>query len=105
MDILTYGLLKGDIGKLSEDISNLSGGSGGLSPTAITLLISILRNAVFATDQSGNITSLETILSSGSSSGDETQEITATVEGNTLILNNAPSINTATVEGSVMTLV
>ena len=109
--------------KAVDKPTSSSGETGdGLSSTAITLLISILRNAVFATDQSGVITSLETILRSGSSSeggdngneddntggdntGGETQEITATVEGSALILSNAPTVTTATVTGNVMTLV
>lgn len=43
--------------------------SGGLSATVTTLLISILRNAVYSTDQSANIEALKTALSSGSGGG------------------------------------
>ena len=46
----------------------------GISPEATALLIEILRNAVYTTDQSANITALESALaagSSGDSSGDD----------------------------------
>lgn len=44
----------------------------GLSDTAASLLITILRNGVYSTDQSANITALESELgSSGESGGDE----------------------------------
>ena len=46
-----------------------TGGSGGnadgLSDTAKTLLVAILRNAVYSTDQSANITALKNALASG----------------------------------------
>ena len=41
--------------------------SGGLSAAASGLLISILRNGIYSTDQSANITALETVLVSGGS--------------------------------------
>lgn len=44
--------------------------ANGLSSTANNLLINILRNAVYSSDQSANITALETALSSGGG-GDE----------------------------------
>lgn len=51
---------------------NGSGGnvdqSGGLSATASALLITILRNGVYSTDQSANITALEAALASGGGS-------------------------------------
>lgn len=40
-------------------------GSGGINSTAKTLLETILRNAIYTTDQSANITSLVSALSSG----------------------------------------
>jgi hypothetical protein len=47
----------------------VSGGNadqgGGMSATASALLITILRNAVYSTDQSANITALENALASG----------------------------------------
>lgn len=42
---------------------------GGMSATATALLISILRNAVYSTDQSASITALESALLSGGSGG------------------------------------
>ena len=48
-------------------------GSGGLNSTAKTLLETILRNAIYTTDQSANITSL---ISALSSSGGDTPSIT-----------------------------
>lgn len=48
------------------------GGAGGLGGVAKTLLITILRNGVYTTDQSANITALETVLGeSGGGGGDE----------------------------------
>lgn len=49
------------------------GGAGGLGGVAKTLLITILRNGVYTTDQSANITALETVLgeSGGGGDGDE----------------------------------
>lgn len=41
-------------------------GSGGINSTAKTLLETILKNAIYTTDQSANITSLVSALSSGS---------------------------------------
>ena len=57
--------LKEDLSQLSEEISNLPTGGSGLNNTAKNLLITILRNGVYSTDQSANITALETALSSG----------------------------------------
>ena len=53
-------------------IDKLSGGnvdqSGGLNATASALLITILRNGVYSTNQSTNITALEAALASGGGS-------------------------------------
>lgn len=49
----------------------VSGSSGSLNATASALLITILRNGVYSTDQSANITALEAALASG---GSETPE-------------------------------
>lgn len=46
----------------------LASDSGGISSVAQSLLINILRNAVYTTDQSTNITNLETELASGGGS-------------------------------------
>ena len=45
-------------------------GSGGINSTAKTLLETILKNAIYTTDQSANITALMSALSNGSSGGD-----------------------------------
>lgn len=69
------------IRSLSEEIDDLKGsgvggGSGsGLSATAKNLLINILKNAVYETDQSSNITALEAELASSGGSGDATSGI------------------------------
>lgn len=52
-------------------LDELEQNGGGLTDTASALLISILRNGVYTTDQSANITALEAALaSSGGGSGD-----------------------------------
>lgn len=43
---------------------NVEGGSGGMNTTAANLLVTILRNAVYSTDQSANITALANALAS-----------------------------------------
>lgn len=67
------GVVKSVNGQTPDETGNVeietSGGSG-LSRTAKTLLITILRNGVYTGDQSQNIDTLETVLgSSGDSSG------------------------------------
>lgn len=48
----------------------VSGGSGGISSTAAALLITILRDAVYSSDQSANIDALKTALFANDGSGD-----------------------------------
>lgn len=99
-----------------KDTPEGSGGNtNGLSDTAKALLITILRNGVYNTDQSANITALETAFASGGSGGEEepdipvvpdepdepsangtllynwdfTKSLTDTVAGNTATLNGA----------------
>lgn len=66
----------GDLSKLqTTDKSNLVAAinvlvEDGVSKTAADLLITILRNGVYSTDQSANITALETALASGGSGGE-----------------------------------
>lgn len=50
-------------------------GETGLNNTAISLLISILRNAIYESDQSSIITALETTLKEGGSSGGDMPDI------------------------------
>ena len=58
-----------EISKLNESMANQSGGSG-LTSTAKNLLISILQNAIYETDQSAIIQALKTELDkSGTSNG------------------------------------
>ena len=75
---------------LSEKIANLptSGSGSGLSSNAKTLLIAILRNAIYNSDQSENITELEVELERTSDGGGA---VTYTVESN---LTNVTSDNT-----------
>lgn len=73
-----YVLTDADKAEIAEQAAELvevpapdSGGNvdkGGLSDTAKNLLIAILRNAIYSTDQSANITLLESVLSSGGGS-------------------------------------
>lgn len=67
------GVVKSVNGQTPDENGNVeisvSGGSGGVSSAARTLLINILRSAVFTNDQSANITALESALSSGADSG------------------------------------
>ena len=79
--------LKSDLSQLSEEIGN------GLSATARSLLIIILRNGVYNTDQSANITALENALNgsgeSGGGTGTETATYTVTNTLSNVITNNA----------------
>lgn len=50
-----------------------SSGSGGLSSKARSLLIEILKSAVYTSDQSANITALEAALASGASDEEDTE--------------------------------
>lgn len=73
---------------LSEEIANLS--AGGISATARELLITVLRNGVYISDQSANITDLETALGG---SGGETEKtlisISATYSGGDVAVGTA----------------
>ena len=77
---------------INEAIANGDIIGGGLTSTAQTLLISILRNAVFTSNQSENITLLQSELAkdNSESGGSETTRYTIT---NTL--NNATTSNSA----------
>lgn len=86
--------------------------SGGMSATAKALLISILRNAMYTTNQSASITALEAALAvsggnddSGDSGGNgETQTITFAQTGSVLAISGVESIKTITQTGSVLAL-
>lgn len=73
-----------------------SGGStsgGSLSESARNLLITILRNGVYISDQSANITALETALGGAGESGGETDKtlisISATYSGGDVVVGTA----------------
>lgn len=64
------------LGQVKELIRNQDSGqnANGLSSTASALLVTILRNSVYSTDQSANITALENAFASGGNSGGEEPE-------------------------------
>ena len=78
---------------IANEIENLVITGGGLSSTAKTLLISILQNAIYTTDQSANITALESALTSSSEGGGDTPTINYTIVNN---LSNCINSNTNT---------
>lgn len=88
------------LSSLSEDIAGLS--VGGISATARGLLITILQNGVFTSDQSANITALEAALGgasggdSGGDSGGGSGEAETTTYTITNELTNVTSDNSAT---------
>jgi hypothetical protein len=94
------------------DIEELktSGTGGGLSTTAKELLITILRNSVFSSDQSANITALEAALAARGSggnggsggSGDDTPDDTPTVTDDITVVDGVMTINSV---GSAITVV
>ena len=75
---------------INQAIANGEIVAGGITSTAKTLLINILRNAVYTSDQSANITALESALNNGIGGGSDTKQYTIT---NTL--SNASTSNTA----------
>lgn len=90
---------------------------GGLSATAANLLITILRNGVYSTNQSANITALEAALASsgGSGGGGDTPDVpdepdvpdtgmTITQSGSVLTMSGVPAITSITQSGNVLTL-
>ena len=80
---------------INEAIANGDIAVGGLTNTAQTLLISILRSAVFTSDQSANIALLQSELAkcnSGGSSGGGSETTQYTI---TNTLNNATTSNSA----------
>lgn len=84
------------LNELSEEIAGLS--VGGISATARGLLITVLRNGVYSSDQSTNITALEEALGGSG----ETETTTYTITSN---LTNVTSDNSAAniVEGGSYT--
>jgi hypothetical protein len=83
---------------------NADQSGGGLSATASALLITILRNGVYSTDQSANITALEAALASGGSDEPDTPEPPASdVEQNGTILSIVSGV-TVSQTGSVLAI-
>ncbi|MCI5952545.1 MAG: hypothetical protein MRZ63_09565 [Anaerostipes sp.] len=73
--------------------------TGGLTTTAKNLLITILRNAMYTTNQSANITALESALASGSEGGGDTPTVTYAITNNLTNCVNS-NVNTSVVENS-----
>jgi hypothetical protein len=93
------------INGVSPDVNGNVEVEGGLTDTARALLITILRNAVYTSDQSANITALETALaSSGSGDSGETEEITITQTGTVLTIVGVDGITSITQTGTVLSL-
>lgn len=102
--------------EISECGGGNSGGNvvqgSGLSATAKALLIAILRNGVFVSDQSASITALDAALASsggnddsgGSGDSGETQTITFAQTGSVLAISGVESIKAITQTGSVLAL-
>lgn len=86
----------------------------GLSDAAKALLITILRNGVYSTNQSANITALEAALASsgGSGGGEDIPDVpdvpdtgvSITQSGSVLTLSGVPAITSITQSGNVLTL-
>lgn len=86
------------------DGEQISSSGGGLSETAVTLMSTILRNAVYGTNQSGNITALiETLNGGGGDSPDEpTVSEDVTLENGVMTIISTGS--TATLASGVLTI-
>lgn len=98
--------LPADYVKMTEDVTSLKGDldklreNTGLSTEAENLLISILRNSVYSTDQSANITALENAFaSSGDDSGDPGD--TGTETATYTITNNLTNVSNSNAAASV----
>ena len=92
-----------EVSKLSEEIVNFKQNGIGLSDTSITLLITILRAMVSTTDQSGNITALETALRSGTNVPDEPDQPEIGIVQNGSVLAVTSGV-TATQIGSMLAI-
>lgn len=80
--------------------------AGGLNETARVLLIAILRNAVYTSDQSANITALENALASGggNDSGGSGEAVTITQSGTVLTISGVSQISTVKQIGTLLAL-
>lgn len=79
-----------------EDFLDSLKATTGLNNTSKTLLINILRNALFNSNQADNITALETALSSGSSSGGDD------VAKSYVVLNNLTNVTNSNTANSIV---
>ena len=81
------------IEQILRSIVELENSAGGISATARELLITVLRNGVYISDQSANITDLETALGGSGESGGETEKtlisISATYSGEDVAVGTA----------------
>ena len=59
---------------ISEHLAQHPVSGGGLSPAAVSLLITILQNTVFTSNHTGNIAALQEALASGGGSGGDTPD-------------------------------
>ena len=81
------------IEQILRSIVELENSAGGISATARELLITVLRNGVYISDQSANIADLETALGGSGESGGETEKtlisISATYSGGDVAVGTA----------------
>lgn len=81
------------IEQILRSIVELENSAGGISATARELLITVLRNGVYTSDQSVNITDLETALGGSGESGGETEKtltsISVTYSGGDVAVSTA----------------
>lgn len=84
---------------VSEYIAQHPVSGGGISPAAAALLITILQNAVFTSNQTGNIAALQEALASGGSSGGDSGDSGADSGGEETVTDDI------TVADGVMTII
>ena len=84
-------------------VSTMGGSGGGISETAKTLLINILRNCVYTGDISSSIDALAAALSTPNS-GDDSQGITILQVGNTLSISGVDNVSEITQTGTLLIL-
>jgi hypothetical protein len=80
---------------VSDYLEQHPASGGGITVTAADLLITILQNAVFTSNQTGNIAALREALASDGSSGDDSGEDTP----------DEPAADNITISDSIMTIV
>jgi hypothetical protein len=73
----------------------VTGGGGGMSSTAVNLLIKILKSAQYAEDQTANILALETALKTGDSGEVEPSESGVEQIGNILSIVSGVTVTHA----------